>query len=385
VSPRGRLGTGNQQPIGSDDNWCDQQVGRLASLDFEDRFRQLLRLARQSNVSFYPVDVGGLRVSVNSGARNTLLELAENTDGIAVTNTNDLTGAVRRLTDSMAAYYLLGYYSTNAAADGRYREIRVRVKQPGATVSARPGYFAPTPAALAAAKAPPPPPPSPVDDELGRLARARPDAELHAYGIHAGDHLDVVVELASRLVSGPWKAGADIRATLRGTSGTPVVTSGRIEPGMRSARLALPLDQSQPGPWTIDLRLSADAGVLDAAASIAAPAGPLFNDAMLFRASPSLRSIPKVTADPQFRRIERLHVEWRPLKALTARSARLLDRQGQALPMEPVLSERDEGGVRILVLDLNLAPLGEGSYVVELTGTSGSETERDLVAFKIVR
>jgi hypothetical protein len=125
--------------------------------------------------------------------------------------------------------------------------------------------------------------------------------------------------------------------------------------------------------------------VLDAAASVAAPAGPLFSEAMLFRASPSPRSIPKAAADPQFRRVERLHLEWRPLKTLTARSARLLDRQGQALPMEPVLSERDEGNVRILALDLNLAPLGEGSYVLELTGTSGSETDRDLVAFKIVR
>jgi Ca-activated chloride channel homolog len=39
--------------------------------------------------------------------------------------------------------YTIGYISNNTANDGEYRNIQVRVKAPGASVRARPGYFAP--------------------------------------------------------------------------------------------------------------------------------------------------------------------------------------------------------------------------------------------------
>ena len=35
--------------------------------------------------------------------------------------------------------------------------------------------------------------------------------------------------------------------------------------------------------------------------------------------------------------------------------------------------------------DVTLAPLSEGTYVVELTATAGSDTERRLLAFRVVR
>jgi hypothetical protein len=39
----------------------------------------------------------------------------------------------------------------------------------------------------------------------------------------------------------------------------------------------------------------------------------------------------------------------------------------------------------VVSVDITLAPLREGDYVIELTGTSGTETERELLAFKVVR
>ena len=39
--------------------------------------------------------------------------------------------------------YTLGYISTNTAKDGTYRRIEVGVQAPNASVSARPGYYAP--------------------------------------------------------------------------------------------------------------------------------------------------------------------------------------------------------------------------------------------------
>jgi hypothetical protein len=40
------------------------------------------------------------------------------------------------------AYYLIGYNSSQAPADGRFHEIKVKVKRPGVTVRARKGYYA---------------------------------------------------------------------------------------------------------------------------------------------------------------------------------------------------------------------------------------------------
>ena len=49
---------------------------------------------------------------------------------------------MRRALDDMRGYYLLGYYSTNAKADGTFRSIKVTVKRPGVNVRARRGYLA---------------------------------------------------------------------------------------------------------------------------------------------------------------------------------------------------------------------------------------------------
>ena len=56
--------------------------------------------------------------------------LAENTDGIALVNSNDLDKQMRRLAADLTSYYLIGYSSTNAKLDGGFRTIRVRVSRP---------------------------------------------------------------------------------------------------------------------------------------------------------------------------------------------------------------------------------------------------------------
>jgi hypothetical protein len=133
--------------------------------------------------------------------------------------------------------------------------------------------------------------------------------------------------------------------------------------------------------------VTSDSERLDASTSTAAAtaAGALLGDPMIYRASPSPRSVPRAVADLQYRRTERIHVEWRALRPLTGRSARLLDRQGLPLPVTPTLSDRGDAGVTVVSADLNLAPLPEGDYVIELTGTGGTETERKLLAFRVVR
>ena len=80
--------------------WCMDELQREASQDFRLRHRDLLRAARQANVAFYPVNPTGLEAPVTArGAdylqerTDRLIEMAINTDGLAVVNSNDLTPA----------------------------------------------------------------------------------------------------------------------------------------------------------------------------------------------------------------------------------------------------------------------------------------------------
>ncbi|HEY7698348.1 MAG TPA: hypothetical protein VIE88_08020, partial [Vicinamibacteria bacterium] len=55
--------------------------------------------------------------------------------------------SLRRIGTENQRYYLLSYVSTNPEADGSYRKIQVKVAREGATVIARPGYYARAPEA----------------------------------------------------------------------------------------------------------------------------------------------------------------------------------------------------------------------------------------------
>jgi VWFA-related protein len=75
------------------------------------------------------------------GAQNIAVE----TGGFTVKNTNDLGSGIARIARESEAYYMIGYYPTNAARDGSYRDIDVEVRKKGVRVRARKGYYAPLP------------------------------------------------------------------------------------------------------------------------------------------------------------------------------------------------------------------------------------------------
>ena len=135
---------------------CPAEFQRLAMLDFEPRYWELLEDARRENVTVYAITPGGLQappslaaVRAMRKAYDDLEALSINTDGIAVTGTNDLNAGMRQIGDNLAAYYLLGYYSTNTKFDGHSRKITVRLKSDGKAIRARREYRAPTEAEIA--------------------------------------------------------------------------------------------------------------------------------------------------------------------------------------------------------------------------------------------
>ena len=52
-----------------------------------------------------------------------LVEQGRFPDGVAIVNTNDLAGGMRRIANDIRAYYVLGYYTTNTKFDGGVRTI----------------------------------------------------------------------------------------------------------------------------------------------------------------------------------------------------------------------------------------------------------------------
>ena len=105
------------------------------------------RLA-SSQVSIYPVDARGLSISLDIDSQETMREMARETGGRAYVNQNEIKDGVSRAFEDSAAVYTLGYYSENKKYDGKYRQVRVKLNQPGTEIFHRRGYYAIDPTQL---------------------------------------------------------------------------------------------------------------------------------------------------------------------------------------------------------------------------------------------
>jgi len=389
----------------SDERDCNNELVRLSGLDDETRFRDLFKRANRANVSFYPVNPAGLRVFdtplsvknqpslVEDGRRLTLRAdalrtLAENTDGLAVVDTNDLAAGMKKIVDDVSAYYLLGYYSTNPAHDGRFRRIEVKPKPAGLKVRARRGYTAPDnkPTREAFTPAPAgPEPPKGLDTALGELGRLRASADVFARGTIIGDRAEVIVEIASaRSFTTPWSGGADVQVIVAPDGGAPrPPVTAHIDANTRGVMLTVPLGAAASSARVVT-KISAGGESLDDTAEISRGATGLTGDAVMYRGRPAATSPLRPVADLMYRRTERVHVEWALTGEIDQRSARLLSRTGQPLAIPVAVTERETDGRKVVAADLNLAPLSAGEYVIELTVGRGTETTVRLVAFKVV-
>jgi VWFA-related protein len=144
------------------------------------KFETLIGQANRANITFYPIDAAGLRLHSKEAelARDVSLagaqgigdarrddgpwtkelerqdellasrptavlgRLAKETGGFVIENTNNLGAGVARMQQERTTYYLLGYQPTNAAMDGKFRRVTIKVKRPKVAVRARPGYLA---------------------------------------------------------------------------------------------------------------------------------------------------------------------------------------------------------------------------------------------------
>jgi VWFA-related protein len=206
TGPDGRIRIGNTMGAETiSKTECDRDRQYLSQIDNDRYFRDIIDDANRGNASFYTVDPRGLPVfdspigpepppppsvdhQILTRRLDNLQVLANNTDGLAVVNSNDLEKGLRRMADDLTSYYLLGYYSTNAKLDGRYRNIKVRVNRPGVDVRARKGYKAATEKEVTEARNAAAPAPVPEHVALARnalegLARLRGSAAFRAHAV----------------------------------------------------------------------------------------------------------------------------------------------------------------------------------------------------------
>jgi VWFA-related protein len=69
-------------------------------------------------------------------------KMADDTGGRAFVNSNDLTGAIRKVIEESAVTYTLGFYVDPSSLDGKFHELRIQVKRPGLALRYPRGYFA---------------------------------------------------------------------------------------------------------------------------------------------------------------------------------------------------------------------------------------------------
>ncbi|MGH9476563.1 MAG: VWA domain-containing protein [Terriglobales bacterium] len=89
---------------------------------------------------------GGASTAMNlrlATSQDTLYALGSDTGGKALLDNNNLGAGIEHARDAITSYYLIGYYTSNAALDGKYRQVRVALAAPpGAKLAYRTGYYA---------------------------------------------------------------------------------------------------------------------------------------------------------------------------------------------------------------------------------------------------
>jgi hypothetical protein len=143
---------------------------RLNGVDNQAQLHATENAAIRAGVSFWPIDARGLvamaplgdasrgsqgGLTMYNGAagmtvmsnlqrtQDTLYALAADTGGKALLDYNDLTRGMAQAQEAMSSYYIIGYYTSNGALDGKYRRIKISLNG-GLTASLdyRQGYFA---------------------------------------------------------------------------------------------------------------------------------------------------------------------------------------------------------------------------------------------------
>jgi VWFA-related protein len=442
MTPTGAMPTGQNQgivdPVGLA-GLGGAQAQFAATIDMEQLLRDVYDEANKNNVAIYTVDPRGLAVSefdVSDGSVNpgvdrqflnstmdTLRTLAVETDGRAIVNRNDLVGGMKQIVRDVSAYYLIGYSSTIAPSDGKFHEIKVKVKRPGVQVRARKGYWALTREEVARSLAPPKPglPPA-VKSALANVDNTSVASKSRSIrtwiGTTRGENGKTKVTFVwdpmprppgDRLTSSDQPARVSVMAVA--TDGSPIFRGRTPDAVVASTSPKLPGSaagadggprapsrvefEAKPGPMQLRLSVEgAGSGVIDSEVrEIVVPdlttTQTTLGTPALYRAR-TPRELQQLKTDPQsvpatmreFSRMDKIFVRVVAYGAGSpAVSAHLLNRGGQTMSeliVAPPVAPATESTV-----DVPIASLAPGEYIVELKATGEAGEAKELVGFRV--
>jgi VWFA-related protein len=405
------------------DNMGEQRERWFSQAEMLSDLKDVFDLANRNNVSIYALDPRGLAAfehDVNEAVpfqmdaamlrqtMDSIRVLADETDGRAIVNRNDLAAGMRQIIRDSSAYYLVGYNSKKAPKDGKFHEIRVRVKRPGVEVRHRKGYWALTLEETARAIAPPKPEvPKDVDAALGALQTRTRNQYISSWmGLSRGSNgktrVTFVWEPVARSRTGATAAeqAAQVQLTVVGEDGAPHfrgaapdLSSGNpavrgpqrltfeVPPGRIQVKYAI--RDSSESTLDTDVRelsipdLSAPQVGLSTPGIYRARTAP---EAQQILKDPN--AIPAVARE--FRRTERLIIRtqaYGPGTEVPEVSAKLLNRIGTAMQDIPVTLDQQSGQAQI---DLPLSGIAPGEYLLDVRASGQGGEAKHLIAFKVV-
>src|SRR5437588_8316803 len=137
--------------------------------DNQSALRAATAAAVKANVSIYSMDIRGLQafppggeaqsaslhgqsaysgaavlndLNGNAASQETLATLSSDTGGKAFFDSNDFGAVFSQVQKDSSAYYVLGFTSTNAMKDGRFRHLKVQLNRSDLKLDYRSGYYA---------------------------------------------------------------------------------------------------------------------------------------------------------------------------------------------------------------------------------------------------
>ena len=410
-------------PLAGDNDPNEQRYQTFAQFDMQNDLRNIFDEANRQNVSIYAVDprglpgfefdidenVGSMRVDQQylNSTMDTLRTLAENTDGRAIVNRNDIEGAMKQIIRDSSAYYLIGYNSSQAPTDGKFHEIKVRVKRSGVQVRARRGYWALNREETARALAPPKPSmPKPLEKALND-ATVRPSraSVIRSWvGTSRGENGKTRVTFVWEPLpkpAGDVRPGGEepsrVSLTAVNPDGSPSFR-GKIPDGPPAVIKTPQRVTFDAPPGKLQLRVSVEgtaSQVLDSETreitvpDLTAPSTTL-GTPEVFRA----RTIPELnklkgdadaipTASREFIRSDRIVVRvpvYGPGSSTPKVSIHLLNRAGQPMNELPAAAAPRPGEQQI---DLPVANLPVGEYVLEIKAAGDGGDATELVGFRV--
>ena len=419
----------------------------FGQMDVYSRLRDVYDVANRNNTAVYSLDPRGLApfeygfddipfgpppsFATDKRAlqmtQDTLRVLSEETDGRAIVNRNTLEKGLADMMRDSSFYYLLGYTSKNTGADGKFHQISVKVKRSGMDVRARKGYWALTAADVEKISKPAPDVAKPVQTALASIATSVQSGKyvrtwigtergengktrvtliwepLPAQGASVRREQPGRVSLLAATAKGDLVfRGRSPDAALASAAPAPAPNDTGAGPGRSPAAAAATAPQRlvfDSPPGKIELRMTVEAagsgGTLDSeirdftvpdfTAPQVALSTPRVYRARTVREFQTLATDAGAIPQPgrEFSRTERLLIRFDAYGPGTEKpdvTAVLMNRAGQK--MSDVQIAPGAAGTTHQI-DLGLASIPAGEYLVEITAKGAGNETKELVPFRL--